>query len=210
MTQTHAILLKCSGALRDDADLAAALLEVAVHSDLPVAGLHAHAVGSGDELYAYLELREAQELSAADAARIADVARGLPALADLSIQAARLTRMFEGPGASSGERAPFHYIVETDSADGWMDEIVRWYDTEHMPGLASVPGCVRAQRFISHDGGPLSLACYDLVTPDTLGCPPWLAIRYTAWSDRVRPNFRNTKRTMFRTLPETEEFPKSS
>jgi hypothetical protein len=45
-----------------------------------------------------------------------------------------------------------------------------------------------------------ALACYDLVSPDTLGCPPWLAIRYTGWSDKVRPNFRNTKRTMFRTL----------
>lgn len=202
MTQTHAILLKCSGTPSDDGAVAAALAHVAVHSGLPVSGLHAHAVGSGDELYAYLELREPQDLSAADAMRIAKLACGLPPLADLVVQAARLTRMFDAPGASSGQRAPFHYIVETDTADGWMDEIVRWYDTEHMPGLAAVSGSVRAQRFINHDAGPQSLACYDLVTPDTLGCPPWLAIRYTEWSDRVRPNFRNTKRTMFRTLPE--------
>ena len=202
MTQTHAILLKCTGTLRDDAALADALGQLAGQSALPVSCLHAHAVADGSELYAYLEFGEPQELSAADAARIADVAGTLPAFADLDVQAARLTRMFVGPGASSGEHAAFHYIVETDTADGWMDEIVRWYDTEHMPGLAAVPGSVRAQRYINHDGGPRSLASYDLVTPETLGCPPWLAIRYTAWSDRVRPNFRNTKRTMFRTLPE--------
>lgn len=202
MTTTHTVLLKCSGTLRDDNALAAALAQVAGESGLPLAGLHTHAVESGSELYAYFDLKEPAGLNAADATRIAKLAGGMPSLGKLDVTAARLTRMADMPGASRNERAPFHYIVETDAAEGWMDEIIRWYDTEHMPGLAAVPGCVRAQRFINHDGGPRSLACYDLVTPDTLGCPPWLAIRYTAWSDRVRPNFRNTKRTMFRTLPE--------
>jgi hypothetical protein len=205
VTQTHTILLKLNGALPDDGVLAAALKQVAARSALDVSDLHAHVLSTRDELYAYLELREAQELTAADAARVGETALALPAfagLADLTIEAARLTRMFEAPGASSGERAPFHYIVETDAADGWLDEMMRWYDTEHMPGLAAVPGNVRAQRYLNQDGGPRSLACYDLVTPDTLGSPPWLAVRHTAWSDRVRPNFRNTKRTMFSTLPE--------
>ena len=202
MTRTHAILLKFAGTLADEATLAAALATVARQSGLAVASLHGHAKEGegGDELYAYLELSEAQELSATDAARIAEIARGLPPLSGLAVEAVRLTRMFEAQGAASGERAPYHYIVETDFAEGWMDEIVRWYDSEHMPGLAAVPGAVRAQRYINHDGAPRSLACYDLVSTDTLGCPPWLAIRYTEWSDRVRPNFRNTKRTMFRTL----------
>ncbi len=202
MTRTHAILLKFAGTLADEATLAAALATVARQSGLAVSSLHAHAkVGEGDdELYAYLELSEAQQLSAADAARVAGIARGLPPLSGLAVEAVRLTRMFEAQGASSGERAPYHYIVETDFAEGWMDEIVCWYDGEHMPGLAAVPGAVRAQRYINHDGAPRSLACYDLVSTDTLGCPPWLAIRYTEWSDRVRPNFRKTKRTMFRTL----------
>jgi hypothetical protein len=29
-------------------------------------------------------------------------------------------------------------------------------------------------------------------------------VRHTAWSDRVRPHFRNTKRTMFERLLEIE------
>ena len=91
--------------------------------------------------------------------------------------------------------------LHVHAAEGWLDEMMRWYDREHMPGLAAVPGCVRAQRFINLDAGPKSFACYDLVTRDTLGSPPWLAVRNSEWSGRVRPNFRNTKRTMFRTLP---------
>ncbi len=202
MTGTHAILLKFTGTLGDEAILAAALATVARQSGLEVANLHGHAKEGegGNELYAYLELSAAQELSAADTTRVAGIARNLPPFSGLTVEAARLTRMFETQGASSGERAPYHYIVETDSAEGWMDEIIRWYDSEHMPGLAAVPGAVRAQRYINLDGAPRSLACYDLVTTDTLGCPAWLAIRFTEWSDRVRPNFRNTKRTMFRSL----------
>jgi hypothetical protein len=94
----------------------------------------------------------------------------------------------------------FHYTVETDAADGWEEEIFRWYDTEHMMGLAAVPGCVRAQRFLNGDGGPRSHACYDLIDPKILESAAWLAVRHTAWSDRVRPQFRNTRRTMFRSL----------
>ena len=200
MTTTHTVLLKCAGALREDAALAKALAALVEQSALPIAGVHAHAVENRSELYAYLNLREPTDLNTASMRTVERIARDIPALGALDARADRLTRVADLSGASSGEHAPFHYIVETDAAEGWMDEIVRWYDTEHMPGLAAVPGSVRAQRYINHDGGPRSLACYDLVTPDTLGSPPWLAIRYTAWSDRVRPNFRNTKRTMFRTL----------
>ena len=83
-----------------------------------------------------------------------------------------------------------------------MPEISAWYDQEHMPGLAAVPGCAHAQRMLNHDHGPLSLACYDLVTEAALNSPPWLAVRATAWSDIARPHFTNTKRTMFQRLPD--------
>ncbi|MBP7567746.1 MAG: hypothetical protein KA795_17230 [Burkholderiaceae bacterium] len=109
-----------------------------------------------------------------------------------------LESVFDVPGASAGEPARFHYVVETDPEDGWFDEIARWYDDEHMPGLASVAGCIHASRYLNRAGaGPVSFACYDLVSEDTLGSPDWLAVRHTAWSDRARPHFTNTRRTMF-------------
>jgi len=113
------------------------------------------------------------------------------------VQVSRLSRVFDIPGASSGEPPAFHYVVETDPEAGWTEEIGRWYDSEHMPGLAAVPGCVRASRYLNHDHGPLSYACYDLVTRETLGCEAWLAVRNTDWSSRARPHFTNTRRTMF-------------
>ncbi|MGA8513252.1 MAG: hypothetical protein WB821_00590 [Burkholderiaceae bacterium] len=116
------------------------------------------------------------------------------------IHASRLETVMDLPGASHTDTPLFHYVVETNAEEGWMPEIARWYDTEHMPGLARVPGCIRATRLLNHDHGPQSLACYDLVSTQILGSAPWLAVRNTAWSDIARPHFINTQRTMFNVI----------
>ena len=101
-------------------------------------------------------------------------------------------------GASAGARAPFHYIVATDVRPEAEDDFNAWYANAHLPGLAGVPGTVRAQRLRNDDDAPRYHACYDLVTAETLGSPAWLAVRATEWSGRVRPCFRNTTRLMLR------------
>jgi len=128
------------------------------------------------------------------ARQIEEAVRG--ALADATLS--RLALLMEIPGASAGESAPYHYVVETDVLPEHEADFNAWYDREHLAGLASVPGTVRAMRFRNVDGRPRYHACYDLTRPDTLGSPPWLAVRGTPWSDRVRPGFFNTTRTMFR------------
>ncbi len=112
----------------------------------------------------------------------------------------RLSYALQCAGADSQEEAAAHYVVQTDTDKGWFDEISAWYDTEHMPGLASVPGTIHAVRFLNADQGPKSIACYDLKNEDVLGSPPWLAVRATDWSSKCRPHFKNTLRTMFRVL----------
>jgi hypothetical protein len=116
-----------------------------------------------------------------------------------NIRVSRLEQVFEAAGRSAGMTPVFHYVVEMDPDEGWMPEISRWYDEEHMPGLAAVKGCIVALRFLNHDHGPYSLACYDLVTDQALTSPAWLAVRGSAWSDITRPHFKNTIRTMFDT-----------
>ena len=49
-------------------------------------------------------------------------------------------------GASAGEPAGWHYVVETDVAPAHEDEFNAWYEQEHLPGLAAVPGAVCARR----------------------------------------------------------------
>ncbi len=112
-------------------------------------------------------------------------------------QVSRMQNQMKLVGASACASAQHHYVVETDPEAGWDDEIYRWYNEEHMPGLSKVPGCVLAQRMLNLDHTPRSFACYDLTSADVMGGPPWLAVRSTAWSDVCRPHFTNTLRTRF-------------
>lgn len=146
--------------------------------------------------YVYAHLAAPAQVAAQDVARLVQSWSDLcPHAAQIDVS--RLELVQDLPGRSSGAVATRHYAVETDPEAGWDEELARWYAQEHMPGLAAVDGCIHARRFLNHDQGPRSHACYELVTEDTLGSPPWLAIRGTAWSSRVRPHFTNTRRTMF-------------
>jgi hypothetical protein len=101
-------------------------------------------------------------------------------------------------GASTGGEAAFHYVVEASVAARHEAEFNAWYDEEHLPGLAAVPGTVRAARYRRVRGEPTYLACYDLMSPAAMQRPEWLAVRHTPWSDRVRPWFVRPRRTLFR------------
>ncbi len=142
----------------------------------------------------YLHLPQATELNSADCLAFE---KRWHALTGHTAQVSRLREALRREGASFGEAPGVHYVVETDTDEGWETEIFRWYDEEHMPGLATVPGCILARRLLNLDHGPRSFASYDLVNRETLGSPPWLAVRGTAWSDICRPHFVNTLRTMF-------------
>lgn len=120
-----------------------------------------------------------------------------------AVRVSRLQLALRPDAVSQREIPRFHYVVETDTDDNWFEKIAKWYDEEHMLGLAAVPGCVSAMRLVNldaqneaRDNRPRSFACYDLTSPEVLGSPPWLAVRHTAWSDVARPHFKNTQRTM--------------
>jgi hypothetical protein len=146
--------------------------------------------------YLYARLPERALL---DATGLLPLTQALSALqpGPCAVDVSRLELVLDVPGHSRGATPNSHYVVETDADEGWMPEIARWYDTEHMPGLAHVPGCIHARRLTNHDHGPVSFACYDLTDPGVKESPPWLAVRGTPWSDRTRPHFANTRRTMF-------------
>lgn len=114
--------------------------------------------------------------------------------------AVRLAALVEREGASVAQPATHHYVVETDVLPAAEGDFNAWYDEEHLPGLAAVPGTVRAARYRNLDGGPRYHACYALAALAVFGSPPWLAVRATAWSSRVRPSFVNTRRTMYRSV----------
>ena len=119
-------------------------------------------------------------------------------VAEQSAHATELKLIHSREGASHLERGAYHYIVETDVSAASDEEFNAWYDTEHLPGLARVPGTVSAKRYLRLSGAPRYIACYELLSPAVMESEAWLAIRHTAWSSRVRPMFFNTVRKLFK------------
>jgi hypothetical protein len=200
MTSGHSLLLRAIVGDSDDSTLLVGLAELQRILPIRFAEFAVYRGLRTPDVYAYGVIDGAAQPADRELHRFDAMARQQPALGTSVLAIDRLESVFTSAGASAGAFAAFRYIVETDATMGWEEEIFRWYDTEHMPGLAAVPGCIRAQRFLNGDGGPRSHACYDLTDPRVLESAAWLAVRRTAWSDRVRPQFRNTRRTMFRTL----------
>jgi hypothetical protein len=70
-----------------------------------------------------------------------------------------------------------------------------WYDDEHVPALASVPGVLRARRFRTSAGGIKYVALYHLTTPDVVDTPEWKdASGSTPMPQRVRDQISNRLR----------------
>lgn len=112
----------------------------------------------------------------------------------------------DGEGGGPGAPAPWHYIVATDVRPEHEADFNAWYATEHLPGLAAVPGTIRAARYRVADGpGPVYHACYDLTARSVLDSAAWLAVRATPWSARVRPTFLGTRRIAYRLASATAQ-----
>lgn len=153
----------------------------------------------GSEAYIYLDLPP-QSRSAAQFAEAVKDAAGRH-LAGTGITAWALTGVCDINGANEGQAAPFFYTVEITSKRENMPAVSEWYDQEHMPGLAAVPGCAHARRFLTDGPEQTSCACYEITNSGIRETAAWNAVRGTPWSQKVRPHFLNLKRNMFHARP---------
>lgn len=86
------------------------------------------------------------------------------------------------------------YVVHTDVPDDVAQEYNDWYDREHLPRLARVPGVVRARRFVACNARPRYFTAYDLADRDAFSSPQGLQARKTPWTEKMRNLFSNTRR----------------
>lgn len=66
-------------------------------------------------------------------------------------------------------------------------EFNEWYDTEHVPRLAQVPGCLLARRFRANGGTHRYIATYHLVAPEVCASKRWEEAAVTPWTLKLRP-----------------------
>lgn len=77
-------------------------------------------------------------------------------------------------------------------------EFNEWYDKEHIPALAAVPGVLCARRFRGTSGNRKYVALYHLADPDVVESAEWKAARQSEWTSRLQPHFRDHLRLVLR------------
>ena len=135
------------------------------------------------------------------------------AYGNLSAWSKRVTAMcqrllrFEGtqiaPGdAAAPQRAGALLLNAMNVAPAAEDDFNAWYDEEHLPALAGVPGTLAARRYRSSEaknaGTHRYVAIYHLASPDVARSAAWNAAVDTPWTARVRPHFRDRIRILTR------------
>jgi hypothetical protein len=110
--------------------------------------------------------------------------------------AQRLLR-YEGeqlvPGDATAPAGAGGLLVASMNVDPAAEhEFNEWYDAEHLPQLAAVPGVLRARRYHSTapDRERQYLALYHLTGPEVARSDAWTKAADTEWTRRIRPHFR--------------------
>jgi len=76
-------------------------------------------------------------------------------------------------------------------------EFNEWYDKEHIPALAAVPGVLCARRFRG-TGNRRYVALYHLASPAVVESAEWKVARASDWTSRLQPHFRDHLRLVCR------------
>ena len=77
-------------------------------------------------------------------------------------------------------------------------EFNEWYDKEHIPALAAVPGVLCARRFRGTSGNRKYVALYHLAEPGVVESAEWKTARQSDWTSRLQPHFRDHLRLVLR------------
>jgi hypothetical protein len=128
---------------------------------------------------------------------------------NLSVWSKRVSRMctrllrFDGeqtlPGNADSPQGAGGLLVNAMNVVPEHDaEFNEWYDHEHIPALAAVPGTLCARRFRDNTGSHRYLALYHLASPDVPLTAAWKQAAGTAWTERLRPHFRDHLRILTR------------
>lgn len=87
-------------------------------------------------------------------------------------------------------------VLYYDIAAHAVDDHDDWHTHEHFPERLSIPGFLRASRWVAVDGGPRYLVLYEVSEAAVLGGTPYLERlnNPTPWTARTMVNFRGMAR----------------
>ncbi|KAI0034170.1 hypothetical protein K488DRAFT_46084 [Vararia minispora EC-137] len=137
-------------------------------------------------------------------------------MANLDLVDRRLYESYTGPSLRPSslynprQTARYTVLVETEVKPEAEEDFNRWYDEEHIPMLAKVPGWVRSRRFVLKEDGvmgveglkrteapPKHLAVHEWATQEKLESDAYKQAMSTPWRTKVLESVvRKTRREM--------------
>ena len=111
----------------------------------------------------------------------------------------RLLR-FEGsqtlPGDAAAPSAARALLLNAmNAAPEHEADFNRWYDEEHIPALAAVPGVLCARRFRAASTTLQKyVALYHMESPEVCSTQAWTRAVDTPWTQKIRPHMRDRLR----------------
>ena len=98
-------------------------------------------------------------------------------------------------------------VAATNVAPEAAAEFNDWYETEHLPRLAAVPGVLAARRFESPGAGHKYVATYHLTSPEVCDSPAWEAASASPWKDKMLAQTSDRLRLVLRRYVRTRPLP---
>ena len=98
------------------------------------------------------------------------------------------------PGDATAPAGAGALLVASMNVDPTAEhEFNEWYNAEHLPQLAAVPGVLCARRYAStaSDRERQYLALYHMTGPEVPRSDAWTKAADTEWTRRMRPHFRD-------------------
>jgi hypothetical protein len=102
--------------------------------------------------------------------------------------------LLQSIGESPSGGAPYALFVRLETDPEHDKELNNWYEQEHLPAIAGVPGCLSARRYRMTAGTPESpkyLMIYEATSREAIRNEAWNKAANTEWTLRMRPHFRN-------------------
>jgi hypothetical protein len=93
------------------------------------------------------------------------------------------------------------FVACAEVSDTHVQDFNQWYDTEHLPMLANVPGVLGARRFLASSGTPRYVALYDLANTQVIDHADWRAAQKTDWSKRMGQQVSAWEFSVWRAYP---------
>jgi len=88
--------------------------------------------------------------------------------------------------------SPYLQMGRMDIPAAMEEEFNAWYNTVYVPGYMTVPGCIRARRYLCIEGQPKYLTLYEFENPKVPETDAWRTVgNSNPWTQRVRPNLQH-------------------